>query len=170
MGYMFSVSIKGQKQGVFKGEGSTQSKLKDKIVGLSFSYEVKSPRDAASGQASGKRQHSPIKIVKEWGAATPQIFQALITNEALPEVTLEFRRTNATGEEYVYHRIKLTNASVSEIRQFSADDSLQGSSSAKHGTSGDYRQMEEVSFTFQKIDIANLDAKTEALDDWHTGG
>jgi hypothetical protein len=36
-------------------------------------YQVISPRDAASGQASGKRMHKPFTIVKEWGAATPQL-------------------------------------------------------------------------------------------------
>lgn len=35
--------------------------------------EVVAPRDAATGQASGKRQHKPIKIVKEWDAASPQL-------------------------------------------------------------------------------------------------
>ncbi len=34
---------------------------------------MKGPRDAASGQASGKRQHKPVEFVKEWGAATPQL-------------------------------------------------------------------------------------------------
>ena len=36
-------------------------------------YQVVSPRDSASGQASGKRMHKPITFVKEWGAATPQL-------------------------------------------------------------------------------------------------
>jgi len=36
-------------------------------------YQVISPRDAASGQASGKRMHKPFTIVKEWGAATPAL-------------------------------------------------------------------------------------------------
>jgi len=36
-------------------------------------YQVTGPRDAASGQASGKRMHKPFTIVKEWGAATPQL-------------------------------------------------------------------------------------------------
>jgi hypothetical protein len=31
--------------------------------------------DAASGQATGKRQHKPITFTKEWGAATPQIMK-----------------------------------------------------------------------------------------------
>jgi hypothetical protein len=36
-------------------------------------YQVISPRDSASGQASGKRMHKPITVVKEWGPATPQL-------------------------------------------------------------------------------------------------
>lgn len=35
----------------------------------------KAPRDAASGQATGKRQHAPVTFVKEWGASSPQLFQ-----------------------------------------------------------------------------------------------
>ena len=38
-------------------------------------YTVKSPRDSASGQATGKRMHKPVTITKEWGAATPQLMQ-----------------------------------------------------------------------------------------------
>jgi hypothetical protein len=36
-------------------------------------YSAVSPRDASSGQASGKRMHKPITVVKEWGAASPQL-------------------------------------------------------------------------------------------------
>ena len=36
-------------------------------------YTVPSPRDAASGMPTGKRQHGSVTIVKEWGAATPQL-------------------------------------------------------------------------------------------------
>ena len=36
-------------------------------------YSIKSPRDSASGQASGKRTHKPVTFVKEWGPATPQL-------------------------------------------------------------------------------------------------
>lgn len=36
-------------------------------------YSVQSPRDSASGMASGKRTHSPVTFVKEWGPATPQL-------------------------------------------------------------------------------------------------
>ncbi len=31
---------------------------------IAFTYDVKAPRDVATGQASGKRQHKPINFVK----------------------------------------------------------------------------------------------------------
>ena len=34
-------------------------------------YTVKSPRDVATGQSSGKRMHKPFVITKEWGPSTP---------------------------------------------------------------------------------------------------
>ena len=39
----------------------------------SAAYEVTSPRDLATGQASGKRMHKPIVITKELDAASPQL-------------------------------------------------------------------------------------------------
>jgi hypothetical protein len=38
----------------------------------SASYVV-SPREASSGMATGRRQYAPVKIVKEWGAASPEL-------------------------------------------------------------------------------------------------
>lgn len=41
---------------------------------LALEYSVKSPRDAASGQATGRRQHEPIRITQTPGAtATNEI-------------------------------------------------------------------------------------------------
>ena len=36
-------------------------------------YDVKAPRDLATGQASGKRTHGPVKFIKEWGPSSPQL-------------------------------------------------------------------------------------------------
>ena len=166
MAYQFYVAIKGKKQGAFKGE-SPRDPQKSKIEGLAFEYEVTSPRDLATGQAKGKRQHKPITIVKEWGAATPQLFTACVTNEVLPEVTFEFRKTNANGEEYTYHKIKLTDATIATVRQFTSG-ATEGASSAKHSSSTDTKELEAVSFTFRKIEVENTDGKTTAMDDWHS--
>src|SRR5438067_10481771 len=41
-----------------------------KVTGASY---IVSPRDSATGMATGKRQYAPVKFVKEWGAASPQL-------------------------------------------------------------------------------------------------
>jgi type VI secretion system secreted protein Hcp len=113
MAFEAYLSITGKKQGQFKGE-SMNPKRKGWIEVLAFAYEVKSPYDVQSGQATGKRQHQPVVIRKQWGAATPQIFQALVTNEVLESVLFQFEQVGPDGQEYVYQTIKLTNAIVAE--------------------------------------------------------
>jgi len=45
----------------------------DGMADRTVSHEVQSPRDLATGQASGKRMHKPFTITKEWGASTPML-------------------------------------------------------------------------------------------------
>jgi type VI secretion system secreted protein Hcp len=153
MAYEFYVTIEGTKQGKFKGDNRSKAH-KDQITGLAFDYEITSPRDPASGLPTGKRQHKPVTITKRLGAATPQLFQALVTNEVLKSVKIEFEKISSSGKEYVYHRITLTDATISDIHQHAAADT---------------RELEEVSFTFHKIEIENVDGKTIAIDDWSSG-
>lgn len=44
-----------------------------------LSHSITSPRDAASGLPTGKRQHKPMTIVKEWSKSTPQLFSLVVT-------------------------------------------------------------------------------------------
>lgn len=37
---------------------------------IAYEYEVKAPRDAASGMASGKRQHAPVILTKEYSVSS----------------------------------------------------------------------------------------------------
>jgi type VI secretion system secreted protein Hcp len=141
-----SMTIEGTKQGVFPG-GKGGS-----ITGLRFSYLVKSPRDAASGQPSGKRQHSPVVFTKVVGPASPQIFQALTSNETLKSVTI-----NLPGAEGSGYTVKLTNASVSELKQYTELPNGQGP------------VLEDVSFTFQRIEVQDLGSRSVAVDDWMAG-
>jgi type VI secretion system secreted protein Hcp len=152
MAYEFYVTIEGSQQGKLKGD-SKRKAHKGAITGLAFEYAVTSPRDAGSGQATGRRQHSPITITKRWGAATPQLFQALVTNELLKSVLIEFVKTSPQGKEVVYHTVKLTNANVVSIEQYANPED---------------RELEEVSISFQKIEIDNKDGGTSAVDDWQT--
>jgi prepilin-type processing-associated H-X9-DG protein len=49
-------------------------------------YSIVSPRDSASGLPTGKRQHKPMVITKEWDKATPLLMQALVSNENITEL------------------------------------------------------------------------------------
>ena len=170
MAYTFYTAIKGKKQGQFKSN-SKQEKRKDKwIEGLSYFHEVKSPRDIATGQASGKRQHLSITFAAEWGPQTPQILQALCTNEVLPEVEFNFVKTNENGEEYVYHKIKLTDATVSNAKYSTGSAAGEGASTSKHTGQHDTHELETISLSYRKIEMENIDGKTMMLDDWHIGG
>jgi type VI secretion system secreted protein Hcp len=153
----FYITITGAATGKFKGE-SPDPKHPDDMEGLAYSYEVKSPRDLATGQASGKRQHGAITITKEWGAASPQLFNALVKNEQLSTVVFTFMTTDqTTGGQVAYYKVTLRNAYIAQIRSFK-DLTYQREYSTK--------ELESISFTFQKIEIECLTAKTTASDDW----
>ena len=93
----------GQKQGPF-----SQTPIDVSAV----SHEIVSPRDAASGLPTGKRQHKPISITMEWGASTPLFLNALVNNENLTSVLIGLLRN---GNQVA--TIKLTNANVSDYVQ-----------------------------------------------------
>ena len=151
----FYVTIEGTKQGALTGE-STRAKHEGSLDGLAFHYSVAHPRDAGSGMATGRRIHQPITFVKQWGAASPQIFQALVTNETIKSAVFEFVRTDENGEEVVFHTIKVSSARVTEIEQFIDD------SAAAQDTKG----LEKISLVFQRIEIENVAGQTSAIDDF----
>lgn len=141
MAYAAYITIKGKKQGQFKGE-SHHSSMHGKIPVLSFSFELDSPRDSMSGQASGKRHHRPIRVVKEWGAASPQIFSALVSNEVLDSVVIELVGTNPDGSEHINETITLTNAMVAKYDRHPRANSSAGGN-----------MVEEVLFTFENVSL-----------------
>jgi type VI secretion system secreted protein Hcp len=145
------ISVEGTKQGKFKGETSMLKGPIGQSRVLKFSYGVVSPRDVFTGQASGKRQHKAIVITKEPGAATPQFFAALVSNEMLKSIVIQFFRRNTTGANELQQTITLTNATISDFRQYVGDDG---------------RWLEDVAFVFQQIKLENIPSKTVAVDSW----
>ena len=160
-GSSFTVTVEGTKQGPFKAENPRAGK-QGKIPAIAFSYNVKSPRDAASGMASGRRQHSPITFTKAIDASSPQFFQALTTNEILKSVVFEFYGTNPNGEEQVVYVVRLTNAVVAEIEQYAGR-------TGDATRSADSTPLEDIAVTFQRIEMESTTGKTMAVDDWSKG-
>ena len=138
----FSLTIDGTKQGMFPGgKGGA-------IAGYQFGYAVNAPRDAATGQLTGRRLHAPVVVTKLVGTASPQILQALISNEVLRSVVVDL----PGAEGGIGYTIKLTNAAISEIKQHSAL------------VDGRFALLEDVSFTFQAIEVQDPGTKTIAMD------
>lgn len=143
------MKVTGQKTGVFKGD-STLKGHEDQIVVTAYVFELISPRDPATGLASGKRQYRPITITKLLNASSPQVLNACATNENLKSVVINFWRTERTGVSINFYRVTLTNANISQVKQYSSGDTV----------------LEDVSLTFQKIQQEDLIAKTIFEDTW----
>ena len=128
-----------------------------------FAMDLKSPHDAATGQISGRRQWAPVVVTKYWGAASPQGLSACATNEVLTDVVIEFMKTSSQGEEYVFERVTLTNAVIGETRRFTSRRPDDGAAPASP------LELEDWSFSFQKIEVDDNDGKTSFADDWLVG-
>ena len=160
MAVQIYATFKGVKQGDLRGD-STEKGREGMILGVGFSYGVISPRDSTSGLPTGKRQEQPIVFTKEWSVSSPQFYTAAYTNETLSQVTFNFYVTGPTGIQQLDHTIKLTNAIIISVKQ-----SLQIPQSG--GPIIDSRELQEISLTFQKVDITSIPGKTEAMDDWES--
>lgn len=157
----FYVSITGAVQGPFKGE-VIQKGFEGKIAGLSFDYSVVSPRDLATGQATGRRVHKPIRIMKVWGAASTQLFSAITRNETLTTVVIDFVAPNPiTGVVVLDHTIKLTNAFVTSIAHNSETPAPGASATAAAAAAP---ATETVEFVFQQIELIDHKSKSGAMD------
>jgi type VI secretion system secreted protein Hcp len=126
----------GQKQGAITGDGPNGTMI---LIGLS--HAIVSPRDAASGLPTGKRQHKPLLIRKVLDKSSPMLMMALIQNENLSAVTFTLKRGGTA-----YATVKLTNANIASREQI-----------------GEY---EEIAFTYQKITWTWIDGGITAEDDW----
>lgn len=146
--------VTGETQGDIRG-GVTQAGREDSIEVYGFSHEVISPRDAATGLATGKRQHKPLIVVTPIDKSTPLLFYSLTNHENLTDVRLDMYQPSRTGKEVQYFTIELVNASVASIRLESGDDARDPHKAI-------------ITFTYQKIIETWQDGGITAEDDWET--
>ncbi len=128
------VTMTGSKHGDIKGEAV--SKLGSMEV-LNFADEYAHiMSNSGTGGGSGKLERTPIVFTKRTDKATPIIFEAFATGEALPSVVFNFVRDAAKGGE-IYYTIKLGNARIVRL---------------KHAASSDAPLVETVSLLFERIE------------------
>jgi type VI secretion system secreted protein Hcp len=158
------LKIKAAKQGAIKG-GVTQKGREDSILVIAVDHELVSPRDSASGQATGKRQHKPIVITKEIDRSSPALRTALITGENLPEVTLQFhapqRAATGGGAETQHFTIALKNARIAGIHHVMPNN--------KDPQLTKLAAYEQVSFVYDEITWTWTDGGLTASDSWGGG-
>lgn len=79
---------------------------------------IVSPRDSASGQATGKRQHKPFRVRMYYDqASTRSLKNAFATKEPIPMATIFLHRpVAAKGSEQVYMQIKLENVQITSYQ------------------------------------------------------
>jgi type VI secretion system secreted protein Hcp len=151
------MTLKGQTTGEIKG-GCTQKGREGSILIFAFDHDIMSPRDIASGLPTGKRQHKPVTITKEIDKSSPLLYTVLCTNENLTEVVFKFWKPSAAGKEVQYYTIKLTNANIAARKTFFPNMLVAENTRLPH--------LEEVAFTYQKIEWTFEDGGISFQDDW----
>jgi type VI secretion system secreted protein Hcp len=140
------MAVTGHAQGAIRG-GCTYKGRENTSVVVGLFHEVVSPRDAASGLPTGKRQHKPLVVTKYLDRATPLLYQALVNNENLTRVLLTYYRPDREGVPQVYYTIELRNASIADIQ-------------------AGFPNTEQISFCYEKIIWTWTDGGIMAEDDW----
>jgi type VI secretion system secreted protein Hcp len=151
------MSFNGKTQGDVMGDCPQGKDKKDKILVYAVSHEVEIPRDVHTGLPTGQRIHKPLTVTKHKDQATPKLFKACCTGEQA-EVVLDHYRIKPDGTEEKYFTIKLENAIVVNLKEFTPLTFLVDNKP--------YHDMEEVSFTYSKITWTYNDGNIEYLDDW----
>lgn len=154
----------GQKTGAIKGN-CTQTKREGWGEVIACNHGVKSPRDAASGLASGKRQYLPFTMTMQIDKSLPPIYNMLAQNEVITKIHYKFfaatqlgQRAIGAGNEYNVFDILLENAHVCEIQLRMLNN--------KNPELMRYETYAEISFTYQKITWTWNDGGITAMDDW----
>jgi type VI secretion system secreted protein Hcp len=160
------MSIKGTKQGDITKDASGPKSMgnlgqkghENEVIVQAFRHEVVTPTDPQSGQPTGQRVHRPVIVTKVYDKTSPQLYQALCTGERLTEVEIHWFRTSKEGKQEHYFTHKLTDAVIVNIKAVMPNCQDPSQSSFTH--------LEEVAFSYRKIEWTHVVAGVSAMDDW----
>lgn len=152
------MTVTGQKQGLIRGE-VTQKGRENQHRLLAYSHEIVSPRDPATGQATGKRQHQPFRIVKLLNQGSPPLMTAMTTSEDLSSVVIDVWTPTSAGVEVKLLTYTLTNARIVSLRPWMPNRS--------DASAQNYPPSEEIAFTYQTIKVVYQNGGIQSIDDWN---
>ncbi|MDR2605544.1 MAG: Hcp family type VI secretion system effector [Desulfovibrio sp.] len=151
------LKVEGKSQQEIKGDCPQGGDKKDRIIVYAIDHNVEIPKDTHTGLPTGQRIHHPFVVTKHKDNASPKLFKACCTGEQLT-VTLDQYRIKADGTEEKYFTIKLEEAIVVNLKEFTPLTFLPDNKP--------YSDMEDVSFTYSKITWTYNDGNIEFVDDW----
>ena len=146
------LKLRGQRQGDIRGP-VTEAGHEGAILVIAARHGITVPHDPASGLASGRCMHKSFVITKPVDRSSPLLYNALAQNETIVQGELQFIAP-ASALPSPFYTVRLTNALISDI-EFSFSD----------GTNAN-PAVENVSFTYQKIEWVWNDGNIEATDTW----
>lgn len=160
------ISIHGKTQGhITKGAFTADSVgnvyvegHEDEILAQEIDHQITTPTDPQSGQPSGQREHKPLTFTSSLSKASPMLYQALATGEALPTVEVKWFRTSVDGKQEHFFTTKLEDATVVEIHTVLPH--------AQDKDNANYTQLIKTSLSYRKVSWSHVVAGTEASDDW----
>ena len=97
------MSITGERQGLITASNFTEPSVgniyqeghENETLIQAFEHKILLPRDPQSGQPTGQRVHTPMKVTKVMDKCSPLLYRALTSGERLPKVEMKFYRTSA---------------------------------------------------------------------------
>jgi type VI secretion system secreted protein Hcp len=102
-----------------KGE-STQTSLgrEGSIECIFYEQGVTSAREAGTNMVTGRRQFTPLKIVKRIDRSSPLLVKALANNEKIDAV-FKFYRPNPSGDGTTeqFYSVELKEGNISQVKQ-----------------------------------------------------
>lgn len=158
--------IKGKNQGdISAGSMSIDSVgtlshkgQEDSIQVQEFELGIEIPTDPQSGQPTGRRIHTGMRLVKYIDKSSPMLLQAIASGEQMEKVEIQFFRTAATGSQEHYYTITLEEATLVRYRPHfpnSLAPEMQG-----------YAHMEELLFQYKTIEVTHVVGGTSGKDSW----
>jgi type VI secretion system secreted protein Hcp len=132
------------KIGDIKGE-SLDSKHKDEIEVLSWSWGVTNPAKASGGGGgAGKASFHDLSFTHKIDKASPLLLKGCATGQHLKEATITQRKAGKGQQEFLI--IKMSDVLVTAVTE---DDSKEGG------------QLESVSLAFAKVDLEYRPQKSD---------
>ncbi|MDR1922208.1 MAG: type VI secretion system tube protein Hcp [Candidatus Adiutrix sp.] len=151
------LKITGKSQGDIKGDCPQGGDKKDAILLYAIDHSVEIPKDTHTGLPTGQRIHHPFIVTKHKDQATPKLFKACCTGEQCT-ATIDQYRIKADGTEEKYFTIKLEEAIIVTLREFTPLTFLPENKA--------YSDVEEVALTYSKITWTYNDGNIEYVDSW----